>query len=83
MIKMDHSELIRNTNFEEQRELVQTITTLTAEIAHLQVLLQEQQSNFEVREEHLKSEKTSLEVRITQLESSLANEKTQNEAEKE
>ena len=26
MIKMDHSELIRNTNFEEQRELIETIT---------------------------------------------------------
>ena len=26
MIKMDHAELIRNTNFEEQRELVETIT---------------------------------------------------------
>ena len=26
MIKMDHSELIRNTNFEDQRELIETIT---------------------------------------------------------
>ena len=26
MIKMDHSELIRNTNFEEQRDLIETIT---------------------------------------------------------
>lgn len=29
-IKMDHSELIRNTSFEDQSELIQTITGLHA-----------------------------------------------------
>ena len=41
MIKMDHSELIRNTNFEEQRELIETITAQQAQIQHLSILLNE------------------------------------------
>lgn len=80
IIKMDHSELIRNINFEEQRELVETIALLSAQIAHLQVMLQEQKSNFEMREGQLRAEKTSLEAMIAQLELSLGNEKKEKEA---
>ena len=39
MIKLDHSELIRNTNFEEQREFVETVSLLQSEIGSLKMAL--------------------------------------------
>lgn len=35
MIKLDHSELIRNTNFNEEREFVETVSALQADIGQL------------------------------------------------
>ena len=75
MIKMDHSELIRNTNFDEQREFVETVSILQTEIASLKVALAAQHNNFEIKASVLINEKEALDKRVAQLEISLAKEK--------
>ena len=71
MIKLDHSELIRNTNFEEQRELVETITALQAQIQHLNILIGEQNNNFDLKESQFNKERMALESKVSSLEASL------------
>ena len=60
MIKMDHSELIRNTSFEEQRELIETITGLQAQVQHLSILLTEAQTNHTQKEAQMMKDKSEL-----------------------
>lgn len=80
MIKMDHSELIRNTNFEDQRELVETITGQQAQIQHLTILLSEQKINFEMNETQAAKEVQSLESKVSVLEQNLESAQSQKTA---
>lgn len=79
MIKMDHSELIRNTNFEERSELMETISQLQAQIGNLQVVLTEQQSSFDLHLSQVENEKKALEIKANQLENYLETEKSSKE----
>jgi len=71
MIKMDHSELIRNTSFEEQRELIETITGLQAQVQHLTILLSEAKANFAQKETGMIKEKSELDLKVAKLEDNL------------
>ena len=41
MLKMDHSELIRNTNFTDQREQIELYATAQLQVEHLTALIKE------------------------------------------
>lgn len=71
MMKMDHSELIRNTSFEEQRQLIETITGLQAQVQHLTILLSEAKKNHAEKETKMVKEKAELDLRIVRLSNNL------------
>lgn len=78
-MKMDHSELIRNTNFEDQRDYVESISSLQAEIGSLKVALAAQHSNYDIQETVLQDRNNALQKQIALSEANRANEKSASE----
>ena len=77
MLKMDHSELIRNTNFSDQREQIEIYATAQLQVEHLTNMVKEQYDTFQMHAQQHERERQNLETTITKLEKALDQSQTQ------
>ena len=68
---MDHTDLIRNTSLEDQREQIEAYATAQIQVEHLSTLIREQQDAFEMHSNQHERERTNLERNVERLEKAL------------